>query len=423
MDNFSTIKLLPSSLEGTITAPPSKSFSHRAIIAASLCKSKSTISNIIYSDDVIATIEAMKHLGVKFIKEKQKLVVIPPKKHKYSKESIYANESGSTLRFAIPLFSVYSDSVSFTGKESLLDRPIEVYEKIFKINRNSPNDITVNGFLEPNNYIIPGNVSSQFISGLLFSLPLLKSDSTITLTTPLESSGYVDITIEVLKTYNIEIKEIQNGFFIRGNQQYISTNYNIEGDFSNSAFFLVLGLLQNNIETLNLSNDSVQGDRNIIDVLKQFKARIVHLENGYMTSFQETYGAVVDISQIPDLAPPIALLGSLSKGKTIITNITRLKTKESDRVNSIITTLTKLGANIFEKDGEIHIYGKNFLNGGVVDSFNDHRIVMMATIASIRSKRSITITNANAVRKSFPAFFNVLKTIGLKFDMMEWFDE
>ncbi|PAT02657.1 3-phosphoshikimate 1-carboxyvinyltransferase [Candidatus Izimaplasma bacterium ZiA1] len=419
MDNFSTIKLLPSTLEGTITAPPSKSFSHRAIIAASLCKSKSTITNIIYSDDVLATIEAMQHLGVRFKKSKHNLEVMPPKRHKYSKESVFANESGSTLRFAIPLFSVFSNNVNFTGKKTLLDRPIEVYEKIFKITRNSPEDIMVNGFLKPNNYIIPGNVSSQFISGLLFSLPLLNNDSTISLTTPLESSGYVKITIEVLKTYNIEIKEIQNGYFIKGNQQYISTNYNIEGDFSNSAFFLVAGLLQNSIETLNLSNDSVQGDRNIIDVLKQFKSRVVHLENGYMTSSQETHGTVVDISQIPDLGPPIALLGVLSKGKTIITNITRLKAKESDRVESIITTLATLGGNIYEKNNEIHINGKNFLEGGTVDSFNDHRIVMMATIASLRSKNPIIITNANAVRKSFPAFFKTLKTIGLKYEIME----
>lgn len=262
-------------------------------------------------------------------------------------------------------------------------------------------------------------MSSQFISGLLFSLPLLNNDSTISLTTPLESSGYVKITIEVLKTYNIEIKEIQNGYFIKGNQQYISTNYNIEGDFSNSAFFLVAGLLQNSIETLNLSNDSVQGDRNIIDVLKQFKGRVVHLENGYMTSSQETHGTVVDISQIPDLGPPIALLGVLSKGKTIITNITRLKTKESDRVESIITTLATLGANIYEKNNEIHINGKNFLEGGTVDSFNDHRIVMMATIASLKSKKPIIITNANAVRKSFPGFFRTLKTIGFKYEIME----
>lgn len=417
MSTNMTVKLFPSTLNGEVSAPPSKSISHRAIIAASLSYGTSVISNVLFSDDINATIESMQELGVKFTKEANKLTIEGPKHLKYSHNEVNCNESGSTLRFLIPIFSLTNEKVTFIGKESLIKRPQTIYEDIFSSDGNtldiSKSKIVVNGSVKARKYFIDGKVSSQFISGLMFSLPLLKEDSEIILTSPLESIGYIDLTIDVLESFGITIIRGDNGYLISGNQLYTPQRYEIDGDYSQSAFFLVGGLISESIKINNLNPDSLQGDKEIISYIRSMNGKLIYTENGFITTNSDTEGITIDISQTPDLAPPVALLAALSEGTTKIVNASRLRIKESDRIKSIVKTLKKLGADIKEVEDSIIIKGIPMLEGGVtVDSFNDHRIAMMVSIASSRVKKEVILTQANAVSKSYPTFYDDFKSLG-----------
>ncbi len=411
------IELFPSILKGKIKAPPSKSLSHRALICASLAKGQSTITNIAYSEDILATISALELLGAKFERFDDKLIVKGTKRIKAPHKAINCNESGSTLRFLIPIFSLSDKEISFTGNPSLIKRPQSIYKEIFTQDGNTfkvnDNIIKVNGSVIGREYLIKGNVSSQFFTGLMFALPLLEEDSTILVEGILESKSYINLTIQILEEFGIEIKELENGYFIKGNQSYIPKNYKIEGDFSQAAFFLVGGVLNGNIKVYDLEHESFQGDKAIIDVIKAMKGKVIHMENGFVTESSTTKGTSIDLSDFPDLGPIIALLGSLSEGKTRITNASRLRIKESDRIESTVKTLKALGANISSTKDEIIIRGKKALKGGVtVDSYNDHRIAMMISIAASLSKEKVILTNANAVSKSYPNFFEDYTSVG-----------
>ncbi len=411
------IKLFPSVLNGSVKAPPSKSLSHRALICAALSKGESTINNIIYSKDIIATINALKLLGAKFEKYDDKIVVNGVKRIKHVTKEIDCNESGSTLRFLIPLFSLANKPITFTGAPSLIKRPQSIYEDIFKEDHNTfkilNNKIMVNGSVKARKYFIKGNVSSQFFSGLMFALPLLKEDSTIIIDGLLESKSYLDLTISTLENFGIKILELKNGYFIEGNQTYTNATFTIEGDYSQAAFHLVGGVISGHVKVESLSLTSKQGDKAIIDYLKQMKSKVVFTENGYIAELSKTYGTTLDIGDCPDLGPIITLLACLSEGESTITNINRLRLKESDRVFSTVSTLKALGANISATENEIIIKGIKTLKGGItLDSFNDHRIVMMLSIAALRCENPIVLTNANAITKSYPNFFDDYKALG-----------
>jgi len=418
------LTLFPSVFDGEIKAPPSKSLSHRALICAALSKGKSIISNIAYSDDILATINALELIGAKFEKKNNKLIVYGTKKIKAPHTPVNCNESGSTLRFLIPIFSLSDKKVSFTGKPGLIRRPQSIYKEIFKDDGNTfeieNNIITINGSIKGREYTLKGNISSQFFTGLMFSLPLLEEDSTILIDGSLESKGYIDLTIATLKEFGIEIKELENGYFIKGNQNYEPTNFNIEGDYSQAAFFLVGGILNGRIKMSNLELESLQGDKAIIDVIKSMKGKVIFMENGFITDSSPTTGEVIDLTNFPDLGPIIALLGCLSNGKTRIVNAGRLRHKESDRINSTVKILKALGANISSTKDEIIIKGRKSLKGGVtVDSYNDHRIAMMVSIAAALSEEKVTLTNANAVNKSYPNFFKDYVSVGGKIKIIK----
>lgn len=417
MTKHSQITLFPASLKGSIKVPPSKSMTHRALISASLAKGKSIISNVMFSEDIITTIDALKQLGAKFDIKGDTVTVTGAKKLKYDNNDVYCNESGSTIRFLIPIFSLTNKKVTFTGKESLIARPQTIYKTIFDHDQNTfekdNNSIVVNGSVKAREYTLPGNISSQFFSGLMFSLPLLKDDSTIYIDGTLESKSYIDLTIEILDEFGIEIQEIENGYFIPGNQTYKANNYRIEGDYSQSAFFLVAGIINGAIKIDDLNHESHQGDYEIVNIIKRMKGRIIFTENGFVTEQSQTNGTTIDISNCPDLGPIVALLGALSKGTTTITNIARLRLKESDRVESTVNTLKALGVNINVKDDQIIIYGRQTLEGNVtLDSYNDHRIAMMIAIAALRTDGPITLTTANAVNKSYPHFYKDYASVG-----------
>lgn len=412
-----TVKLFPGKLNGEVKAPPSKSLSHRSLICASLSRGKSVIKNIAFSDDITATMKALETLGVKFQINNGTVTVNGIKKIKNLSRVVHCNESGSTLRFLIPLFSLSDKKVTFTGTESLLSRPQTIYKKIFKHDGNifdiSKEKIVVKGSIKAREYTIKGNISSQFFSGLMFALPMLEEDSTIYIDGNLESKSYIDLTIAVLEEFGIRILELESGYFIEGNQTYTATNYTVEGDYSQAAFHLVGGSLSGFVKVNDLTHDSKQGDKVIIEFLKQMKSKVIFMETGYIIKLSKTKGTIIDLADCPDLGPIITLLACLSSGKSTIINISRLRIKESDRVKSTVSTLSKLGANIKSTKDKIIVIGKSSLKGGVsVDSFNDHRIAMMLSIAALRCENEIILTNANAITKSYPSFFKDYKLLG-----------
>ena len=271
----------------------------------------------------------------------------------------------------------------------------------------------VKGFLKPKNYIIDGSVSSQFITGLLYSLPLLNGNSTIEIVNTLESKSYIDLTIDMLQEFNIQIKTTENGYLIEGNQVFSPSNYKVEGDYSQAAFFLVGGAINGGVKVTDLMPESKQGDRAIVDVLSKVNSPVIHMENGLTTVNSNTKGTIVDISNCPDLGPIISLLLCVSKGTSKIINAGRLRIKESDRIESTVQTLSALGANIKSVNDEIIIQGKKTLQGGItVDSYNDHRIAMMISIAASLCENPVILTNPMAINKSYPSFYIDYKSIG-----------
>jgi 3-phosphoshikimate 1-carboxyvinyltransferase len=418
------VLITPGKLSGTVQIPPSKSETHRAIIASSLAKGKSVISNVSFSDDVLATIGAMEKIGVKFSKSAQQLTVNGVGRVFLSDDNfIDCNESGSTLRFLIPLLSLSKQKVVFTGKPGLFRRPMSIYENMFKqMNLSflqSEKSIIMSGSLIPGVYELPGNVSSQFISGLLFALPLLKGDSIVKITTLLESEDYVTMTVRMLKLYGITIDVFGNEFHIKGNQIYTPAHFAVEGDYTQMAVYAVAGFLNGDITVKNINPDASQPDRRILDFGKQMGGLFDSIENGFAFKKSTTKGITIDIGQSPDIGPILALLGALSEGTTVIDNATRLQYKESNRLLSTYETLKAMGVDVTMTESSLTIQGKSILEGGTFDSFGDHRIVMMAAISACRSHKPVLIKNADAVNKSYPDFFADFAKIGGNFTVIE----
>lgn len=424
-----SLKIEPSVLVGTVRIPPSKSISHRAIIAAGLADGVSTIDNIILSEDIKATLNGLRALGavINCISNNDeegtcKLDIQGRAKLECHEDTINCCESGSTLRFLLPLATLTGAEVTFHGAGKLGERPLDIYYRIFEeqgISYQTTNGLlplTVKGSLRSGTYRVKGDVSSQFITGLLFTLPLLEGDSRIIITTPLESQGYVDLTVDVLHKFGIEIKNNEyKEFLIPGNQKYRSTDYRVEGDYSQAAFWIVAGVLGQKINCLDLNRHSLQGDKVILDIVEQMGAQLRIENNRLEVQAEPTKGVIIDAGQCPDLVPILAVLGALSEGTTRIVNAGRLRIKESDRLRAISTELNKLGGKVQELDEGLIIQGVKNLQGGTVDSWNDHRIAMALAVASIKCQEPVTITGSESVRKSYPHFWDDFKKLGGKF--------
>lgn len=421
-----TIEITPKLLTGSLEIPPSKSVSHRAIISAALAKGESVISNVLMSHDMIATCDAMVALGASIEKQEQQngrfiLTIKGCDPLALKTETIECNESGSTLRFIIPIVLLQSKRAVITGKGRLVTRPMKPYYEIFAekgiryehLNKEQDLPLAVEGILTPGVYRIDGGVSSQFITGLLFALPLLSGDSVIELTSKLESKPYIDITLEVLKHFGIAvINDNDQRFVIKGNQAYTPGNYRVEGDFSQGAFWLAAGAIGERMDCKDLDFSSFQGDKVMVDLIKQMGGDISVLADGLVVKKSDTCGIVIDVSQCPDLVPILAVLGSLSKGTTTIINGERLRFKESDRLMATALELNKLGGNIKETADGLVIHGVEGFTGGQVKSHNDHRIAMALAIASIRASGKIILDGAEAVNKSYPHFWEDFTAMG-----------
>ena len=442
----------------TITVPPSKSIAHRAVICASLAAGESRISPISLSEDVKATCRCMEALGavIRFEQREEKegkavaddagmgaLIVQGSKGRDVLPEEpllLDCGESGSTLRFLLPIVLLRQTKVRFAGSKRLMERPLGPYLEILKANGASieyienhieGEDVAGDGrILEaqgpilPGRYLLPGDVSSQYVSGLLFALPLLAEDSEIELTTALESAAYVDLTIQTMQRFGVHVEKIgETAFRIPGSQSYQPSKETIEADFSNAAFFLVAGALGEEVECAGLNPNSKQGDKEILSLLEQCGAEIEYRrpslakeaekqesfsENAIIRvrpSDKESKALTIDVSQIPDLVPILSVLLCFCKGKSRIINAGRLRIKESDRLHAMTEELKRLGAKVEEGSDYLNIEGVEHLNGGTCDSHNDHRIAMALAIAAYKSNGIVTIKGASCVNKSYPSFW------------------
>ncbi|MDE6407684.1 MAG: 3-phosphoshikimate 1-carboxyvinyltransferase [Anaeroplasmataceae bacterium] len=409
----------PKKLKGTVSIPPSKSLSHRAIIAACLSKGESIISNVILSKDILATIEGMRALGATIQIEGTTLRIQGSEVKRIS-NVIDANESGSTLRFLIPIALVNKEPIEFVGRNHLVHRPLDSYFEIFDkigIQYTHPLDtylpLKTKGGLESGFYEVKGNISSQFITGLLFALPLLEGDSIVKIIGPLESKGYVDLTIDILSKFGIVIiNHNYESFEIKGNQSYKGYNYTVEGDYSQTAFFLIAGAMGADVKLEGMKQVSYQGDKKIVEDIKTLKGNICFEDGLLYCTPSQTKGTTIDFSQSPDLGPALTVLASVSEGVSNFVHVARLRIKECDRVTCMKEELEKLGAKIDEEPDTMIIHGVTQLHGGIVDSHNDHRVAMALAMASLKMDENLTILNAECVSKSYPNFWEVFEALG-----------
>ncbi len=419
-------KISPSLCHGQITIPPSKSMSHRAIICASLAKGKSRIDNIAYSQDIVTTIEGMRAFGATIITHDDFIEIDGISDVAACEaQEIFCNESGSTLRFFIPLFSLSGKRITFRGKGRLLERPQSVYESLFHslglYFHHDADGITIEGKLTNGDYTLAGDVSSQFISGLLFALPLCEGRSTITIQEPFESRSYVLLTMQMLAHFGVEAQFIDaHTIEIKGNQAYHPGCTSLEGDYSQLAFFAALAACNHDLAIMGVHHNSRQGDKVILDILRQMKAAYEEIANGYFIHKSELHGCEIDLKDCPDLGPILCVLASFAHGTTHIKNAQRLRMKESDRIEAMEQELKKLGVAIQSHGGDIIIEGKSAYEGNVIfHGHNDHRIVMSLAIAASLCQKPCKIMDAQAVRKSYPQFFDDLQRVGVKVECYE----
>ncbi len=397
-------------ITGKVKSPPSKSYAHRQIIGAYLSKTPTKIIGVGRSQDVLATLNCLKEIGLNYLFIGDDISLSFEEFN--GKKILNCNESGSTLRFLLPIISALGIKVTFTGSERLLERPISNLVDCLNANGASIDGFTVNGKLRSGNYYIDGNVSSQYITGLLFSLPILDGDSKIIINKQLVSKDYINITLDVLKSFNILVNETEYGYFVKGNQKYTySGDIVVEGDYSGSAFTLCLGALSVGVEVTNLNKNSYQGDKEIINVLKKFGAIVEDTKDGYLVKKGSLVGQVIDCENIPDLVQIISVLASYSKGQTVLKNVARLQIKESDRVQGIIYNLGVAGIDAKYNGNDLIINGGNPKCGKFL-GFNDHRTVMSAVCLANFTDGVSIVTDSLAINKSYTNFYNDFKRLG-----------
>lgn len=401
--------ITPTQLAGHVIPPPSKSQAHRLIIAGALARGESVMSNIAFSQDIQVTLRCMEGLGAGFTLGDSGVTIYGLAAggalSGWGRElpSLDCGESGSTLRFLIPIALAVAGGGIFAGHGRLMERPQRPYFDLFDERgiyyEQRSGYLTVRGLLKPGTYRLPGNVSSQFLTGLLYTLPLLEGTSEIMLTSPMESAGYVDMTLEVLNQFGITVdRQDEFHFRVSGKQMFQPRNMTIEADWSQGGFWYAAKALGNLVDVGGLDASSTQGDR----VIEELFTRLC------CPGDEE-----IDVSDCPDLVPPLAAMSVLRNGITRLTHASRLRLKESDRLATVGEVLNALGAKVTEGVDSLTITGVDTLPGGVsVDSHNDHRIAMMAAIAATRCQAPITLTGAEAVNKSYPSFWEEYERLG-----------
>lgn len=411
-----------SELAGYVEAPSSKSYTHRAIIAASLAEGKSRLTKVLFCDDSVATINACSMLGASIEEENGNLLIDGASELTAPKEAIDCKESGSTIRFMTPIAALAKGITVLTGSPSLKKRPIGQLTKSLKqlgvrctSQKGFPPVKVFGGEIKGGKTSIAGNISSQFVSGLLLACPLARNDTEVTLTTDLESKPYVELTLQVQRGHDVTVEASEDfrKYSIPGGQKYKPFNHTVPGDFSSASFLLSAAAVTNsNITVENLPLRADQPDSEIIDILKGMNANVTIGESWVKVSDGRLRGMKIDARNTPDLVPVCAVLACFAEGKTKIYNAERLRIKESDRLASISSELKKMGARVSVLDGGLIIIGPSELHGATVDSHDDHRIAMACAVAALGAKGETKILRAECVSKSYPEFFDDLRTLG-----------
>ena len=427
-------KITPQFINGNVLVPSSKSMGHRMCICAGLSGRNCIVDNIAMSKDIEATNRCLEGLGVTITEvaslHEGRSAFQFHWLHKFSlgPVTVDCGESGSTLRFFIPLGALCNRPFTFKGQGKLVSRPLQPYYDIFDKQElryytaeNGQLPLTVYGRLKPGAYVLPGDVSSQFVSGLLFALPLLPDDSTLKILPPLESSSYIELTLSSLQMFGINI-ERKNRFYykIYGKQTYRapSERVQVEGDWSQAAFWLVAGTIGSGekVRCKGLNRDSLQGDRAILTILRRMGAKFIVRKDMITVLPARLHGCEIDASDCPDLVPVLSVAAAVAEGTTHIIHAGRLRIKECDRLAAMHSELTKLGADITEEPEGLLIKGKpeGLKGGAVVDAWNDHRIAMSMAVAALACKEPVTLTGGESVSKSYPEFWNDYASVGGK---------
>lgn len=397
----------PGVLSGQVTPPPSKSYAHRAILCAALANGESVIENLVLSDDIAATLSAVKTLGAQYTIGENSVVIAGIGSFA-NKAVIDCNESGSLLRFMIPICLAFGGTFRFIGRGKLGTRPLDVFEECFHrdgiIYKNESTDTaldcTVSGVLKGGEYSLDGGVSSQFITGFLYAMACCDAPCVLHITGTPVSIGYIDITLDALRAFGIQIEHKDyKTFFLKGSRSFTPCTYQVEADYSQAAFFAVANFLGNHIQINGMKYHSLQGDRVILDFLR-------------ILSSSEAAELVFDAENCPDIIPIFSVACALRRGKTIIKNAGRLRIKECDRLHAVCEELNKLGACVTEGRTSLQFEGVPSFTGGTVFSHHDHRIAMSLAIAATRCREPVYIQSAECVKKSYPTFFQDFMMLG-----------
>ncbi len=426
---MSTAILKNSFLNGTVVAPSSKSVAHRVMICAALSYSKCYIKNVSESNDMSATISCLETLGAKITRSGKTLFLDATDFVRENDErhfTLNCKESGTTLRVIIPICAALGLHVTFVGEGRLPLRPLDEYlallpkhgVKCTKGETYLP--LTIEGKLTGDTFEISPKISSQYVTGLLLALSLLKNDATLKLSSKMVGSQYVDLTTDVMRKFSVEATKTDDSYFIKGESKLTAmseysdenTGITVEGDWSQAAFFLCAGAVNGDITVTGLDINSSQGDKAIVDILKALKADITVTENAVRVKKSALKGTDINALDTPDLVPVVALTSAFASGDTNIYGVSRLKFKESDRLLSTASMINSLGGNATYTDDCMTISGGMKLKGGNVKAYNDHRIVMSTAVGALMCENEVEITDAHAVNKSYSDFFEDYKSLG-----------
>ena len=412
-------------LMGTIAAPASKSEAHRRMICAGLTKGATTLTGFMDSDDMAATGRCLKALGAQVTQGEDTLAITGQAKKIAKLPVLDCGESGSTLRFFVPIALAMTKGGVFRMHGRLGQRPMDVYQDLFVprgvrwrmgVGCDGAAELTVRGELEAGHYVLPGNVSSQFVSGLLFALPLLEEDSTLTVQPPVESAGYIRMTVEALQQSGVKLEELAPfSWRIAGNQHYQARDGHLSGDYSQAAVLLCADALGHQVTVSHLARETTQGDRAVLAHLAALGAQVTENAEGVTVKAEKLCGAELDMSGCPDIAPILALVCQLAEGESRLTGCGRLRLKECDRLAATVESLNLLGGNARAEGDTIVIQGVKALKGGVkLPNYNDHRMVMLGMIAASVAQEPVEVNGVEALNKSWPEFVNVYQNLGGK---------
>lgn len=411
--------VFPGALEGRFAAPASKSHAHRLLICAALGSAPVRVSCDTFSDDILATIDCLRAMGAE-ITHAGGLISVSPMFANPRPDGVCqlsCKESGSTLRFLLPVVGALGLDAVFHMEGRLPERPLHPFDEVLtahgmEILREGA-ELHVSGQLQSGHFSLPGNVSSQYLSGLLFALPLLSKSSTLEITGELQSASYLAMTEDAVLSSGVRFSKRQNTFFIPGAQRFcLPDGLRAEGDWSGASFFLCAGALSDSgIFASGLQESSRQADRAVLELLRKFGAEVRADNGGVFARKRALHGISIDAGAIPDLIPAIAAVAAYAEGETKITNAARLRLKESDRLHTVAETITRLGGCASELPDGLVITGRPHLAGGEADSFGDHRIAMLAAVLAAGCEAPVTVLGAQCTSKSYPEFWQTLERL------------